>query len=112
MPKKKPPTPSPSNDPIVVKVVVRNGFVRDLPNLPEGVSVHIYDYDLDKYDKDRLEPDPEGKLCVALIWSRYPNRDGKTVYEIRHTVRIGVRKRKVHVDDCPKQVKVTVIIEK
>lgn len=97
---------------IEVKIVLRNGNVRDLPNLPAGVSVHIYDYDLDKYPKDRQEPDPEGKPCAATIWSRYPtDKHGKTVYAIRHTLRVEIKRGKVSVTKCPKEVTVTFINE-
>jgi hypothetical protein len=93
-------------DGLEVKLVLRNGKVRDLPNLPEGVRVEIYDYDLDKYTKDRLEPDPEGKSCVAAIWTRFAPKN-----TVNHTVRVAVKKRDVEVVKCPKCIRVVVIHE-
>lgn len=93
-----------------IKIVFSNGYVRDVPNLPGGVSVQVYNYDLDRFSKESQEPDPEGKPCVATIWTRYPeDKLGKTVYVVRHTVRIAIKKRKIEIVDCPKGITVRVI---
>jgi hypothetical protein len=86
-----------------VKVVIKNGWFRDLPNLPPGICVFIYDYDLDKYGAERQEPDHRGKPCVASMWSR--------AGDITHTVRLGIHKRKAEIIECPNSIIIEYVIE-
>lgn len=85
-----------------VKIIFRNGFVRDVPNLPAGVRVFIYDYDLDKYNEDSQEPDPHGKPCVATIYSHA---------QCEYSVIITIKKRKIRIVECPKAVNVNIVEE-
>lgn len=71
----------------------------------------MYDYDLDKYTKDRLELDPEGKTCAAEIWVRYPLEKGEKVYRIDFEVRLAIKNYDVRVVKCPKTINVVIIHE-
>lgn len=104
MPKNKPSVPSG----IIVKVILCGGKLYDLPNLPAGCCVKVYDYDLEKYIKDRLELDPEGNQCAVAIWTRYPFENGKKVERIDFEVRLAIKKNKIQVVKCPKTVQVII----
>jgi len=55
--------------PAVCRVIVTvSGGVADILFKPVGVEVHIIDYDVDGKDADRLDRDPDGRLCCIARW--------------------------------------------
>jgi hypothetical protein len=51
-----------------IHVYVRGGVIQDIDNIPEGVTVKVFDYDIDGADDDRLSKDENGKDCHLGIW--------------------------------------------
>lgn len=97
--------PSDDKSKYEVKLILTNRRITDV-NLPAGTSVHINDYDTDKYVKDSLEKDSKGVLCRMIIWTRYPyDNQNRQIHKIDHQIWIAVRKGKVFVQKCPKRIK-------
>ena len=53
--------------PRTVKVYVSGGVVQNVKT-PRGVSVLVYDHDIDGEPQRRLSRDDEGKLCIIGLW--------------------------------------------
>jgi len=50
-----------------VKVYIVGGTVQDV-DVPPGVAVEIYDYDVEGCDEDRLGKDKDGNECMIAVW--------------------------------------------
>ena len=50
-----------------VTVYVRGGVVQDV-EVPAGVEVVIYDYDVDDVPEAEISKDPEGAPCIVNVW--------------------------------------------
>jgi hypothetical protein len=50
-----------------VKVYVSGGVIQHI-ELPNETRVEVYDYDVDGFDPEELDRDPEGEPCEILIW--------------------------------------------
>lgn len=58
-----------------VNVFLDGGLVTNI-EVPEGVNVIVYDYDVDGVDEDRIITDDLGNKCTRTSW--YSNNDVPT----------------------------------
>lgn len=65
MPKKKGKVSAPR----MVHVFMEGGLIQNI-ELPDGVTVKVYDYDLDGVDADRIEKDGKGGDCTISVWEK------------------------------------------
>lgn len=59
--------PDELSNPRRVNVFLEGGIVQNI-EVPEGVEVHVYDYDLEGLDADRIETDALGDSCAITVW--------------------------------------------
>jgi len=52
-----------------IRVGVHGGLVQWVKDIPEGVEVHVFDYDTDGVDDELLGTDYSGNACVVAIHS-------------------------------------------
>lgn len=55
-------------NPSRVNVFLEGGIVQNI-EVPEGVEVHVYDYDVEGLEQDRIEKDGLGDDCAITIWT-------------------------------------------
>jgi len=50
-----------------VHVFMEGGVIQNI-EIPAGVVVKVYDYDLEGVEKDRIEKDGLGDDCTIAVW--------------------------------------------
>jgi hypothetical protein len=58
------------SEPSLVKVYMEGGVIQDM-EVPAGVKVDVYDFDVEGADEERITKTPLGEECVLSEW--YPN---------------------------------------
>jgi hypothetical protein len=54
----------------VIDIVLQNGYIYDIVDIPKGTTIRVFDYDTDGIDADQLRNSPydEGKQAVLTYW--------------------------------------------
>lgn len=48
----------------IIYITVQGGVVQQVQNVPEGVEVHVIDYDIEQSDSPKLDVSPlDGEAC-------------------------------------------------
>lgn len=51
-----------------MKIFVQGGLIQDIQDIPDGLKIDIYDYDIDGLDEKELTKDGKGKDCYIKEW--------------------------------------------
>ena len=52
-----------------VHVFMEGGVIQDI-QMPEGVQVKVYDYDIEDVDPDQIKKDGNGDECTIAVWTK------------------------------------------
>lgn len=54
----------------VIDIVLQNGYIYDIVDIPEGYTIRVFDYDVQGVDASQLRESPydDDKLAVLTYW--------------------------------------------
>jgi len=56
-----------ANEKRIINIFMEGGIIQDIQQIPSDVEIHVYDYDIEGVDSDRIEKDALGDDCTITI---------------------------------------------
>jgi len=96
----------PKNPPALQVIVTVSGGVADILFKPVGVTVLLYDYDVQSSDQKQpgVFRDPDGEFCCVGMWSRSDKIVGSEHWPVIRNALKGAYSRTWKCPDCGRKV--------